>query len=61
MTEEFLPEDDNESQKHIRKLIKIQINMEDDSLFTKEDLETILRNMNYKRAPGKDGIRVKYY
>ena len=56
----FFPEDNetNESAvyKQVRELIKEPIDTEDDKLFCREIIVSVIKKFNPKKAPGEDGL-----
>jgi len=56
----FVPKDDetNDSAVHkqIREQIKEPIDTEDDKLFSREEITSVIKRFNPKKAPGKAGL-----
>jgi hypothetical protein len=60
MLDYFVPEDeinDSAVHKQIRELIKEPIDTEDDKPFSREEIVSVIKNFNPKKAPGEDGLR----
>jgi hypothetical protein len=60
MLEFFVPEEDetNDStvHKHIREQIKELIDTEDNKPFSREEMASMIKKFNPKKAPGEDGL-----
>jgi hypothetical protein len=58
--ENLIPKDDEavetDHHRHIRTLIEEPMGKEDDREFTSEEIRQTLKSIDYKNAPGKDGI-----
>ena len=60
MLDYFVPEDnetnDSAVHKQIRELIKEPIDTEDDTPFSREEIVSVIKKFNPKKAPGEDGL-----
>ena len=60
MLDYFVPEDNetNDSAVHnqIRELIKEPIDTEDDKTFSREEIVSVIKTFNHKKAPGENGL-----
>jgi hypothetical protein len=65
MLEYFTPKDneqeDNNHHKQIRDMTARPPNIPDDQEFTREEIRKVIEGMNYKKAPGEDGIMAEIY
>jgi len=63
MLEYFIPEDndldDNNNQKHFREITDKQPNTADVREFTREEIGSVIDEVNNKTSPGQDGITVE--
>jgi hypothetical protein len=60
MLDIFVPEDDETNDtavhKQIREQIKYPIDTEDDKPFSREEIASVIKRFNVKKAPGEDGL-----
>jgi hypothetical protein len=61
MLDYFVPKDDETDDsavhKHIRELIKEPIDTEDNKPFSREEIISVIKKFNPKKAPGEDGLK----
>jgi len=63
MLDYFVPEDDETNDiavhKQIREQIKELIDTEDDKPFSREEIASVIKRFNPKKAPGEDGLTIE--